>query len=37
MFLGWRPSEVWWYCSSLAAAGRFQVAEAKRVGRLAAR
>jgi hypothetical protein len=33
LFLGWRPAEVWWYCSSLAAGGKFQVAELKRSGR----
>lgn len=36
MFLGWRPYEVWWYCSSLHAAGKLagekqrQFAELKR-------
>ena len=38
MFLGWRNNDVWWYCSSLHAAGklpgeRVQVAELKRTGR----
>jgi hypothetical protein len=38
MFLGWRQFEVWWYCSSLHAAGKLsgekqQVAELKRSGR----
>lgn len=39
MFLGWRPQEVWWYCSSLDAAGKLsrerphQVAELKRSAR----
>jgi len=36
MFLAWRQYEVWWYCSSLHAAGKLsgekqqQVAELKR-------
>jgi hypothetical protein len=39
MFLAWRQHEVWWYCSSLHAAGKLsgekqqQVAELKRSGR----
>ena len=39
MFLAWRQFEVWWYCSSLHAAGKLsgekqqQVAELKRSGR----
>jgi hypothetical protein len=38
MFLAWRNHEVWWYCSSLHAAGKLsgeklQVAELKRSGR----
>jgi hypothetical protein len=39
MFLAWRQYEVWWYCSSLHAAGKLsgekqqQVAELKRSGR----
>jgi hypothetical protein len=39
MFLAWRQYEVWWYCSSLHAAGKLsgekqqQVAELKRPGR----
>src|ERR1700683_4760346 len=39
MFLAWRQYEVWWYCSSLYAAGKLsgekqqQVAELKRSGR----
>jgi hypothetical protein len=38
MFLAWRHNEVWWYCSSLHAAGKLsgekvQVAETKRSGR----
>jgi hypothetical protein len=38
MFLAWRQYEVWWYCSSLHAAGKLsgeklQVAEVKRSGR----
>jgi hypothetical protein len=33
MFLGWRNNDVWWYCSSLAAAGHFKVADARRPGR----
>jgi hypothetical protein len=39
MFLAWRPYEVWWYCTSLHAAGKLsgekqqQVAELKRSGR----
>jgi hypothetical protein len=38
MFLAWRQFEVWWYCSSLHAAGKLsgeklQVAELKRLGR----
>jgi len=39
MFLGWRPHEVWWYCSSLNASGKLsgeqqhQVAELNRSGR----
>jgi hypothetical protein len=37
-FLGARPSEAWWYCSSLLAGGKLagekiQVAELKRSGR----
>jgi hypothetical protein len=38
LFLAWRNYEVWWYCSSLHAAGKLpgekvQVAELKRSGR----
>jgi hypothetical protein len=38
LFLGWRNNEIWWYCTSLAAGGKFagekyQVAELKRSGR----
>jgi hypothetical protein len=38
MFLAWRQYEVWWYCSSLHAAGKLagekvEVAELKRPGR----
>jgi hypothetical protein len=38
MFLAWRNHEVWWYCSSLHAAGKLsgeklQVADLKRSGR----
>ena len=39
LFLGWRNREVWWYCSSLLAAGKLagekqqQVAELTRLGR----
>lgn len=38
MFLAWRQYEVWWYCSSLHAAGKLsgeklQVADLKRSGR----
>lgn len=38
LFLGWRSNEIWWYCTSLAAGGKFagekyQVAELKRSGR----
>jgi hypothetical protein len=33
LFLGWKNPEISWYCSSLAAAGKFQVAELKRSGR----
>jgi hypothetical protein len=38
LFLAWRQFEVWWYCSSLHAAGKLsgekqQVAELKRSGR----
>ena len=38
MFLAWKHYEVWWYCSSLHAAGKLsgeklQVAETKRSGR----
>jgi hypothetical protein len=39
MFLAWRQYEVWWYCSSLHAAGKLsgekqqQVAELKRSAR----
>jgi hypothetical protein len=33
LFLGWKHPEISWYCSSLAAAGKFQVAELKRPGR----
>jgi hypothetical protein len=38
MFLGWRPPEVWWYCSSLYAGGKLpgekqqQVVELRRSG-----
>jgi hypothetical protein len=30
-FTGWRPNEVWWYCTSLLA-GKYKVAELKRPG-----
>ena len=30
VFLGWDRNRAWWYCSSLAAGGKFQVAELKR-------
>jgi hypothetical protein len=33
LFLGWRPNDVRWYCSSLDAAGHFRVADARRPGR----
>jgi hypothetical protein len=38
MFLAWKHYEVWWYCSSLHAAGKLsgeqqRVAELKRSGR----
>jgi hypothetical protein len=33
LFLGWRPNDVRWYCSSLDAAGHFRVADARRAGR----
>jgi hypothetical protein len=33
VLLGWRNAESWWYCSSLAAGGKFQVTELKRSGR----
>jgi len=38
LFLAWRNSEVWWYCSSLLAGGKlagekYRVAELKRSGR----
>ena len=31
-FTGWRPNEIWWYCTSLLA-GKYKVAELKRSGR----
>ena len=33
LFLGWRNNEIWWYCTSLAAGQKYQVAELKRSGR----
>ena len=30
LFLAWRQFEVWWYCNSLSAGGKFKVAELKR-------
>ena len=30
LFLGWRNNEIWWYCSSLGAGQKYQVAELKR-------
>jgi hypothetical protein len=27
LFLGWRNNEIWWYCTSLAAGQKYQVAE----------
>jgi len=32
-FLGWDRNKLWWHCSSLAAGGKFKVAELKRSGR----
>ena len=31
--LGWDRKTIWWHCSSLAAGGKFQVAELKRLQR----
>jgi hypothetical protein len=33
LFVGWRNNEIWWYCSSLAAGQKYEVAELKRPGR----
>lgn len=33
LFLGWRNNEIWWYCTSLAAGQKFQVADLRRSGR----
>ena len=30
VFLGWDRNRAWWFCSSMAAGGKFQVAELKR-------
>lgn len=33
VFLAWDYNRAWWYCTSLLAGGKFQVAEIKRSGR----
>jgi hypothetical protein len=33
-FLGWDRNRTWWFCTSMAAGGKFQVAELKRARRL---
>jgi hypothetical protein len=30
VFLGWDNNRAWWYCTSMLAGGKFQVAELKR-------